>query len=632
MDGVAPPGRARVVLLAAVGLLAGVAGVYLAFFRGGVEPRPVKAPRDPRLDYAGPFCNVRPDVHYVPDSRCAECHAEVCRTFAAHPMGRSTLPTAQAPSPPTGPQQNNPFEARGSQYRVVHEGGKTYHRRTKTGPDGRPVAELDWPVDYVVGSGARGYSYLTDRDGFLFETPVSWYSQKKAWDLSPGFGDAYLTGRPAVPDCLFCHTNRADHRDGTVNGYGRPPFDGTAIGCQRCHGPGELHVASPGKGPDGVDPTIVNPRHLDRPLREAVCEQCHLTGEQRVLRRGRDLYDYRPGLPPELFWSVFVRAPGEKEGRKAVGHVEQTDQSRCFRGDPSFGCASCHDPHAKPPPERRVAYYRDRCLQCHRQKGCSLPEAERLRRSPADSCIDCHMPRYGSSDIPHTASTDHRVLREPAAAPADAKPAGDGLPLVSFYRGRPAPEGGADDRDRAIALVRAALGGDAAARSLRQVLPALDAAAGRDPDDLPAAEARGQALGLQGRWAEALAAFRAVLERSPDRELSLGGAATMAEALGQTDDAVGYWRRAAAVNPWPPEYRRSLALLLVKKEAWAEALPECTAWVRLDPFSAEARATRVACLLATGDKAEARAEFQRVEALAPPNLPELRIRFERRLK
>src|SRR5207302_405536 len=103
----------------------------------------------------------------------------------------------------------------------------------------------------------------------------------------------------------------------------RPVFDGFAIGCQRCHGPGELHVASRGTEKD----TIVNPRHLEPALREAVCEQCHLEGEVRLVRHGRGLDDFRPGLPMELFWSVFLPTSETGEGPKAVGHVEQMYQS-----------------------------------------------------------------------------------------------------------------------------------------------------------------------------------------------------------------------------------------------------------------------------------------------------------------
>jgi hypothetical protein len=106
----------------------------------------------------------------------------------------------------------------------------------------------------------------------------------------------------------------------------------------------------------------------------------------------------------------------------------------------------------------------------------------------------------------------------------------------------------------------------------------------------------------------------------------------MAEASGQAGAAHPYWRRAITVNPWKPEYRRRLSLLLVKEDAWNEARTQCEAWLRLDPFSTEARATRVRCLLAAGDKTEARAEFARIEALSPPNLDELRIRLGKKLQ
>jgi predicted CXXCH cytochrome family protein len=620
-------------LLVAGGLL------WLFLARRARDGPPRAESPDPRLAYAGPFRNVRPDVGYVPDARCAECHEKIAAAYAAHPMGRSLFPVDRAPAPPAGARQNNPFEAFGSQFRVEEGGGRARHLRTRRGPDGRPAAGQEWEVSYVIGSGTRGYSYVADWDGYLFQTPISWYAQRQAWGLSPGFSPPVLNGRAIIADCLFCHANRANHVEGLVNRYTRPAFEGHAIGCQRCHGPGELHAAGPGAGADGTDPTIVNPKHLAPNLRSAVCEQCHLQGAARVRARGRGLYDYRPGLPLEWFWSVFVPAPEAGKGPKAIGQVEQMYQSKCFRataGEKQLGCTSCHDPHAKPAPAAAAAFYRGRCLTCHERRPCGLPEPERRRQHADDSCVACHMPRYGAADIPHTAATDHRVPRNAASktgAGTDALSRQDQLPLVSFYRGREGVDDAEDDRSRAVALERLALGGDGAAdRALRHVLPVLESACGRDPDDFPAGEARGYALALQERPAEALAAFEAVLARAPGRELALVGAATAAESLRRTDAALAYWRRAAVANPWASGYRHSLTLLLVKKGMWDEARPECEAWLRLDPLNAEARAARLTCLLAAGDKAEARAEFARIEALAPPNLPELRIRFEKKLR
>jgi Cytochrome c554 and c-prime len=636
------PGRAgRAVRLGAVATLAGAAAAYLAVVR---QPPEQPALPDPRVTYAGPFQNVRPDARYVPDERCADCHDGIYRSYARHPMGRSLASASAGPHPPAGAEQNNPFHALDSQYQVEHADGGVWHRRVKAGPDGRQAAALTWEIAYTIGSGGRGHSYLTARDGYLLLTPVSWYSQNQRWDLSPGFGPAQANGRRVLPECLFCHVNQAEHVPGTLNRYADPPFAGFAIGCQRCHGPGELHVAArAGEGPAKPQPddTIVNPRHLDRPAREAVCEQCHLQGEVRVLARGRDVYDYRPGLDPELFWAAFIRDPAAGGGpRKAVGHVEQMYQSRCFQrsaGPGALGCLSCHDPHAKEAPDQKVAHYRGRCLQCHTPQSCSVPEPARRARQADDSCVACHMPRYASADIPHTAVTDHRIPRRPVGdRPGQAGPppgGGGGFPLVSFYRGRPGVPDVEDDRARAVAAVRWVMSGNPdPGAAMRSALPALEAACRRDPADGPAAEARANALVLVGRPADGLAAFEAVLAAAPARESALAGAAGAAAAAGRADAAVDYWRRAVAANPHAADYRANLVSLLVKQEAWLEAAEAAADWARLDPFSSDVRAARVTCLLALGDKAGARAEFAKLEALNPPNLNEWRIRFERRLR
>ena len=182
-------------------------------------------------------------------------------------------------------------------------------------------------------------------------------------------------------NCLFCHANRAEPIERTLNRYREPIFAGEAIGCERCHGPGELHVKQPG-AEKGIDRSIVNPKHLEPALREAVCQQCHLQGQARVLRAGREVFDFRPGLPLELFYDTFVWHPGVPHDQKAVGHVEQMTESRCFeKSAGKLGCASCHDPHEKPSTAASANYYRQRCLNCHTEQSCSAPVNERREES-----------------------------------------------------------------------------------------------------------------------------------------------------------------------------------------------------------------------------------------------------------
>src|SRR5262249_22501501 len=184
--------------------------------------------------------------------------------------------------------------------------------------------------------------------------PVSWFSQKQIWDVSPGYIPDWRAGRPVSAECLFCHANRVRAVEGYANRYEGPIFDGFTIGCERCHGPGQRHVAATDHPPaPEVDPTIVNPKHLDPELRAAICEQCHVTGEARVIPRGRDLQDFRPGLPFEAFRSIVVLGSESEVGRKAIGHFEQMQQSQCYissvekphEGKRELGCTSCHDPH-----------------------------------------------------------------------------------------------------------------------------------------------------------------------------------------------------------------------------------------------------------------------------------------------
>jgi tetratricopeptide (TPR) repeat protein len=585
------------------------------------------------LSYTGPFHNIHPDVRYVGDGQCAACHEDKEQTFRRHPMGRSLVPIAQlAPRQPYDARHNNPFTAMHSRFRVEHKGDRIWHLRALLDGAGEPIIEYGPEVHYAIGSGTRGYSYVTDQDGYLFQTSISWYSQKQTWDLSPGFETQQVTQRPITSECLFCHANRAHPSPQYENRYEKPIFSGQAIGCERCHGPGERHVGS------GDPFDIVNPsrkRLTDPRLRDAVCAQCHLHGLERVLRQGRDLYDFRPGLPLEEFWSVFVRPREGDRDTKAVSHFEQMHLSRCFRessGDDKLGCISCHDPHVKPTAQQRIAYFKQRCLACHEDRGCALPRTARLQKSKEDSCIDCHMPRYGATDVVHTAATDHRIPRreELSEGKVMGPPTqGGSLPLVPFGRERLGPKEGGYARDLGVALVSASSHGQLPPqRAGTQAIILLGSALEKHPEDLEGWIARGWALMLTGDRKGGLAAFDEVLTQVPQHERAFVGAATLAEDLQQIDRAIAYWSKAVAMNPWMPSYRRRLTLLYSRQRLSGEERRECRAWLRLEPDSIEARMLWIGCLIREGKKADARAEFARIEAMQPQDLETWRKHYQ----
>ncbi|MFO0890992.1 MAG: multiheme c-type cytochrome [Isosphaeraceae bacterium] len=566
------------------------------------------------------YSNTRPGVTYVGDAACASCHQEIADSYHRHAMGRSMAPAAEAPGPGMeAPNGRVEFQARGLVHAVERRGDRIVHSETKRDAQGRTLARVEADVSYVVGSGRRGLSYLIERDGFLMQSPISWYSQEHRWDLSPDSQERNNHfERPIDPSCLFCHANQFEPRSDTINAYQPPTFRGLSIGCERCHGPGELHLRNPGLRADDIDPTIVNPARLEPTLREAVCEQCHLSGKSRIERYGRSAQDYRPGLPLSEFLVAFVDRKRLSSASESIGHVEQMRSSGCYRASGGrLGCTSCHDPHALPAAPDRAAYYRGRCLECHGSGvGCSLPEPARRERSREDSCVDCHMPRSPLANVAHTAETDHSIPRRGDAGrtpPIIPEALGrDESPLVAIEalsRGA----GSEAEFDRELGIALAGSGVEAAgdrARLARFALPRLETALKENPDDLVALQAKIIALTLRGRRTEAIAAAQAALSLSPDHERTLALIVPLLGGAGRRDEAIALSRRLQAVNPLVSEYKVVLARLLAQAGRWSEATEVCRQAIGLNPLDLTARYVLIKAALEMGDRALARSEAE----------------------
>jgi hypothetical protein len=569
-----------------------------------------------------PWKNAQPGVKYVGDATCARCHSDIVDTFSRHPMGRSLATIAAAPAVGLDRAQDGTatFEAGSSRFTIERRAGKEIHRETRLDEKGRVLAQVEDEVKYALGSGTRGISYLVEHDGRLFQSPIAWYSQKKKWDLSPGYeqNNSHFD-RPIEASCLFCHTNRVESVEHSANRYEEPIFRGHAIGCERCHGPGELHTRRQ-EVIDGRDVTIVNPRHLEPALRSAVCEQCHLLGDHRVDRLGRATFDYHPGLPLTTFFAVYGR-PEERENN-AVGQVEQMKASRCFRESRGrLGCISCHDPHQVPGPLEKTAYFRQHCLECHEQSGCKLPAPARLAASREDNCIQCHMPRSESVDIMHTATTDHRILRTPRAPATQQHRPASGPPLVLLNgKNLDSDEQGSLGRELAIAL---ASEGPRLAESPRvreigaMVLTLLDRALAKRPDDLLARRMKAQALALSGRRPEALRLIESVLKLAPSDERALEQCLAYAIDEGDTKSALEPARRAVALNPWSAVFRERLAYISIQHQFWDDALDQAREALRLNPFLRFARMFVIECRLHEKDTKQAEDELAILIKLNP---------------
>lgn len=555
---------------------------------------------------------------YIGSQSCQSCHADISTAYAEHSMGKSAmLLTADTPVPAA---EHSQFEADGFRYVMQQRGADWVHHQGRLTESGE-MAEVDLPVSHVIGSGKNGQSFLVDRDGFLFMSPMTWYPAKAIWDLSPGYEkNNSQFNRPVIEECLYCHTDGAHAIHSSLNHYEDPIVRAHAIGCERCHGPGEMHVAAMQDQTSLGDSQIINPAKLQPALREAVCEQCHLSGAARVLKSNRQLNDFRPGQPLSSTYTIFTLAG---DGKEFVGHVEQMHQSRCFQAsNGQLGCISCHDPHSLPTAAAKIQFYRDRCLHCHSEdKGCSLDLSERLATSTEDDCVLCHMPQR-PTEIRHAAVTDHSVPRLPDVVVGESRV---GKQLLAF----PDPAS-ATPRDKSVALVRVSMRhpdllGEA---TFALVLATLEKVVRDDPQDLAAADALAEIYLADDRVDDALQLCLRVLAAAPQRETTLLIVCETYSSSGQHQQAVAYWEQILGANPWMSKYWYSLGKSYASLQRWSRCRQLAVEGKKRFPTSIGLRHLLVESNLQLGDHEAAESEYQEIVRFNPAKLDSLKQWFQ----
>ena len=470
---------------------------------------------------------------------CATCHRAIFEAYRASGMASSSGAVADIES--EGAFAN---QVSGVGYRIFRQDGATWFSFEVAGVRGRRRLE------YFVGSGAVGRSYLYAMDGFLYQAPVSWYSAPATWDLSPGYSQydhLYLT-RGIEPVCLDCHASGVQPAPGTANGYRAPPFREGGVSCERCHGPGDAHVAGKGK--------MIDIAGLAPGRRDSICAQCHLAGEARIARAGTD-GKFRPG--DLLADSIVVFEWSGGPDMNVTSHFETLAGSACKKasGD-KLWCGSCHDPHRAPAKAERAEFYRAKCLQCHHWSECSRGQ----------DCAGCHMPKRPVRDVQHSAYTDH-AIRKPGAPTA----ASDRRGLIPF--------GGAAAGDREFGLAYSKLPGFE-----KRAMDYLERA---PQDDAEVLTHLAYLYESSGESSRAAPLYQKALKRDPSQvaaAVNLGNLYIRAE---QTREAIRLWRYALERSPGLEMVRLSLAVALYRSGDAAAGEESLRKLLELNPANTAAR-------------------------------------------
>jgi predicted CXXCH cytochrome family protein len=546
-------------------------------------------------------------AEYVRDAVCANCHPAKFASYQGVGMAQSMRrPGAEVLIEDFS--KAHVFHALSNMhYEMAWKDGKLLFRRYQIDSSGQRINAIEQQVDWIVGSGHRSRVYLyRTPGGEMYQLPIAWYTQEKAWAMAPGFDRADNDGitRLVRRECLFCHNAYPEVSEGS-DAHSLPHVFPSSLpegtGCQRCHGPGARHVDAAMSGKSDVETrsAIVNPARLTPALRDAVCFQCHLQPAVALIgprRFERGDYSYRPG---EAIGDYMLHVDIDERGRsrdqrfEINHHAYRLRQSLCFiKG--GITCISCHDPHQPLAKDKRLANVTSVCLGCHE------------RHTSNDDCTSCHMPRRRTQDVVHVVMTDHRIQRRlpPGDLLAPLAERDPEIMNVEFLNKSEAPPAPLGDLYSAITVLRATPRDTSAADRVSKNLQATKSPVPRF--DLISAR-------LQQRQFQAALQLIGDATRDPQlrewRGIAENGLGSNAEALADL--------RAAAAAPDVPDFQFNLGAVLHRAGRNDEAIAPLTRAVELRPNFVAAWIMRAETFVALDRRDEAIADLRRALAIEP---------------
>jgi len=523
--------------------------------------------------------NAASGVAYVGSEACAGCHAVLYERYRKTGMGRSMSlasdpsQRSRLPTPVTVFQQNIKRN-----FTIFHQGSGLHQSQFELDESGKEIFRSTHKLEYVIGSGSNGQSYVVRRGDSLFQAPLSYYSKPEKWELSPGFElqDAAFN-RPIAAGCVACHSGRANAIRDRVATYGEPAFHELAIGCENCHGPGQLHVAERSQGlpvSKSGDASIVNLSRLSPWLADNICMNCHQTGGTRVLQPGKDHTDFRPGTPLNNTVGIF-RASNEKVNSDLLEHYSSMVLSRCYQqSNGKLSCIRCHSPHTEPSLAEAPAYYRSKCLSCHTNRSCATPLPQRLAQSPANHCSGCHMPRRDIGTIAHSALTNHRIPgRASRPASESAFPASSSIPDVVHLNAPPGKDPVAVPLLTQLQVYGELLPQFPAYRDrYLSVLDQLATAQPSHPLVLSAVARREKLKATAEGNARALEFLSQAVADGSTSVVDYQDLAQLLAQAGRSTDATPVLEKAIALFPFTPVLYKALSLQLIQQKDYDRAL------------------------------------------------------------
>jgi len=324
-----------------IGLILILAGILTACAGaqgqpGQVGPAGPAGPEGP----AGPVGDTGPagepgpsGAEYVGDQICAGCHYDISQTYlkSGHPWSLSAIIDGKLPTYP--------------------------FTQITSIPQGYSLKN----ISYIIGGYFWKAIFLNSQGYIITDAPSSsgsstYLNQYNFGNVSLGLSPGWVSFHSGAAELSFtCGSCHATGYNNAGNQDNLPGITGTwaqpGVRCEKCHGPGSLHV----NNPTGI--------HMLVELNSGLCRECHA---------------YVPAASLEV----------------KNGFIQHSDQY----GDLSqskhqiLDCLTCHDPHSGVVQLQQAGQQTTKlvCQDCHWQEA-------QFQNNPSHvlqkiGCTDCHMP------------------------------------------------------------------------------------------------------------------------------------------------------------------------------------------------------------------------------------------------
>jgi predicted CXXCH cytochrome family protein len=261
-------------------------------------------------------------------------------------------------------------------------------------------------VAFVYGTRWK-QRYFKREGGDYYAFPAQWDVTHKVWKpyfvKDDWWAQLYPPdnfARPTSALCDGCHSVNYDIATRTPSEWN--------VGCEKCHGPGGDHAASPKTA------GIVNPARLDYVAASDACIQCHSQGRPPGNPIGGKYYDwpvgFHMGMKLSDYWKLEEHKLGETtfthfaDGTAHKNRMQGNDFVQSLMYTRGVSCLTCHDAHGSPYEGMLRKPAEMICLDCHGPGSANGPHTPTLEAhthhapgSAGSQCIGCHMPKIAQT-------------------------------------------------------------------------------------------------------------------------------------------------------------------------------------------------------------------------------------------